>query len=152
MIEKGSLIFGTNFTFFLEIENKSTLVHKMLGFATRKMFSDVFNLFFSYEAQVKFALCACRVDAELGPGGSGKDLVGKGLCTVRARRGTVRARLVWSHLTGSKRPMVACVNHTITFQLDINFLEKKIKKGLWTSVRFKHHIFTMIFQKHTYIG
>ena len=39
----------------------------------------------------------CRprfVNAELDPGGRGKELVGKGLDTVRARLATVRARLV----------------------------------------------------------
>ena len=39
----------------------------------------------------------CRprfVDAELDPGGRGKELVGKGLDTVRARLATVRGRLV----------------------------------------------------------
>ena len=41
----------------------------------------------------KLALCARRVDAELDPGGRGKDWVGKGLGTVRARLDTVRARL-----------------------------------------------------------
>ena len=35
-----------------------------------------------------------RVDAELDPGGRGKELVGKGLDTVRARLDTVRARLL----------------------------------------------------------
>ena len=34
------------------------------------------------------------VNAELDPGGRGKELVGKGLDTVRARLDTVRARLV----------------------------------------------------------
>ena len=33
-----------------------------------------------------------RVDAELDPGGRGKELVGKGLDTVRARLATERAR------------------------------------------------------------
>ena len=33
----------------------------------------------------KLARRARRVNAELGPGGRGKDLVGKGLGTVRAR-------------------------------------------------------------------
>ena len=42
--------------------------------------------------RIKLALRARRVDAELGPGGRGKDLVGKGLGTVRARLATVRAR------------------------------------------------------------
>ena len=37
---------------------------------------------------IKLALRARRVDAELGPGGSGKEWVGKG-------SGTVRARLAW---------------------------------------------------------
>ena len=37
---------------------------------------------------IKLALRARRVDAEQGPGGSGKELVGKG-------SGTVRARLAW---------------------------------------------------------
>ena len=48
------------------------------------------------------------VDAELDPGGRGKELVGKGLdtvraglATVRARLATVPARLAWSHLAGS---------------------------------------------------
>ena len=35
-----------------------------------------------------------RVDAELDPGGWGKELVEEGLDTVPARRATVRARLV----------------------------------------------------------
>ena len=35
-----------------------------------------------------------RVDAELDPGGRGKELVGKGLDTVRAGLVTVRARLL----------------------------------------------------------
>ena len=35
-----------------------------------------------------------RVDAELDPGGRGKELVGEGLNTLRARLATVRARLV----------------------------------------------------------
>ena len=43
---------------------------------------------------IKLALRARRVDAELDPGGRGKELVGKGLDTVRARLATVRARLV----------------------------------------------------------
>ena len=34
-----------------------------------------------------------RVDAELDPGGRGKELVGEGLNTLRARLATVRARL-----------------------------------------------------------
>ena len=42
---------------------------------------------------IKIALRARRVDAELDPGGRGKDWVGKGLGTVRARLDTVRARL-----------------------------------------------------------
>ena len=42
---------------------------------------------------IKLALRARRADTELGPGGRGKDLVGKGLGTVRARLATVRARL-----------------------------------------------------------
>ena len=41
----------------------------------------------------QLALRARRIDAELGPGGRGKDLVGKGLGKVRARLATVRARL-----------------------------------------------------------
>ena len=41
----------------------------------------------------KLARRARRVNAELGPGGRGKDLVGKGLGTVRARLTTVRTRL-----------------------------------------------------------
>ena len=35
-----------------------------------------------------------RVDAELDPGGRGKELVGKGLDTVRGRLATVNARIV----------------------------------------------------------
>ena len=42
---------------------------------------------------MKLTLRARRVDAELGPGGSGRDLVGIGLGTVRATLATVRARL-----------------------------------------------------------
>ena len=42
---------------------------------------------------MKLVLCARRVDAELGTGGSGKDLIGKILGTIRARLRTVRARL-----------------------------------------------------------
>ena len=34
-----------------------------------------------------------RVDAELDPGGRGKELVGEGLNTLRARLATIRARL-----------------------------------------------------------
>ena len=34
------------------------------------------------------------VDAELDPGGRGKELIGKGLDTVRARLATIRSRLV----------------------------------------------------------
>ena len=37
-----------------------------------------------------------RVDAELDPGGRGKELVGKGLDTVRARLATERARYKWN--------------------------------------------------------
>ena len=37
---------------------------------------------------IKLALRARRVDAELGPEGSGKELVGKGSGTVRARLAT----------------------------------------------------------------
>ena len=47
---------------------------------------------------IKLALRARRVDAELGPRGRGKDLVGKGLGTVRARLATVRARLTCGDL------------------------------------------------------
>ena len=39
------------------------------------------------------ALRARRVNAELDPAGRGKGLVGKGLCTIRARIAKVRARL-----------------------------------------------------------
>ena len=37
------------------------------------------------------------VDAELDPGGRGKELVGEGLNTLRARLATVRARLDVQH-------------------------------------------------------
>ena len=43
---------------------------------------------------VQLALRSRRVDAELNPGGSDKDLVGKGLDAVRARLATIRPRLV----------------------------------------------------------
>ena len=39
------------------------------------------------------ALRPRRVDAELDPGGRGKELVGEGLNTLRARLATIRARL-----------------------------------------------------------
>ena len=42
---------------------------------------------------MKLALRARRVDAEMGPGGGAKDLVGKGLGTVRARLATAHERL-----------------------------------------------------------
>ena len=38
-----------------------------------------------------------RVDAELDPGGRGRELVGEGLNTLRARLATVRARLDVQH-------------------------------------------------------
>ena len=41
----------------------------------------------------KLALRARRVNLVMGPGGSGKELVGKGSSTVRVRLATVRARL-----------------------------------------------------------
>ena len=72
----------------------------------------------------KLALRARRVNAELDPGGKGKNLVGKGLDTVRARLATVRARLAWGHLAGAKRPIAARVNHTPSPQLDIKFWKK----------------------------
>ena len=42
---------------------------------------------------VNSALRPRRVDAELDPGGRGKELVGEGLNTLRARLATMRARL-----------------------------------------------------------
>ena len=50
-----------------------------------------------------------RVDAELDPGGRGKELVGKGLDTVRARLVTGRARLV----------IVCATLATVRFKKDI---------------------------------
>ena len=49
------------------------------------------------------------VDAELDPGGRGKELVGKGLDTVRARLVTGRARLV----------IVCATLATVRFKKDI---------------------------------
>ena len=42
----------------------------------------------------ELGLSPSLVDAELDPGGRGKELVGKGLDTVRARLATVCSRLV----------------------------------------------------------
>ena len=42
---------------------------------------------------IKLPLRACRVNPALDLRGSGKELVGKGSCRVRARLATVRARL-----------------------------------------------------------
>ena len=57
----------------------------------------------------KLALRARRVDADLGPEGRGKHLVGKGLGTVRARLATIRTKLA----TVRARPA------TVQFKLEI---------------------------------
>ena len=67
----------------------------------------------------KLPLSARSANTELDPGGRVKDLVGKGLRSVRARLATVRARLAWGQLADSKRPVAACVNHTPPPQLNI---------------------------------
>ena len=63
-------------------------------------------------------LRARSVNLLLDPGGRGKDLVCKGLATVRAR-------LAWGHLAGPKRPVAAHVNHAPTPQLDIKLWKKR---------------------------
>ena len=73
----------------------------------------------------KFALRTRFINAVLDHGGRGKDFVGKGFATVRARLATVRVRLARGYLTGSKRSVVASVNHTPSPQLDIKFWKKR---------------------------
>ena len=75
----------------------------------------------------KLALHGRRVIAELDPGGRTKDLVEKGL-------GTVRAIKAWNHHAGSRRLVATCV-----FELKI------ISQLLNIQILKKMHLATRVF-------
>ena len=85
-------------------------------------------------------LRARHVDAELDPGGKAKDLFGTGVDTIHARLG-------WSHLACSERPVAACVKHTPSPQLEIKFWRKNHTRPVVVGI-FGIPYFSMNFQKH----
>ena len=100
-----------------------------------------------------------RVDAELDPAGRSKDLVGKGLDTVRARLArrsilqfiSLQTKFLKSSKFWSKN--WRGINFTYYFKRsfwkyqDFAQFVKKFKKDLLSLVFFKHLTFSMIFQK-----
>ena len=93
------------------------------------------------------ALRACRVNAPLDPGGSGKELVGKGSGTVRARLATVHARLVTvrarlSHSTVLKK------GYSLKNQAKRKISKNRIFHKSFLKKRFENLTFSMFFQKY----